>query len=70
MTKNGSFAAALRLMYSTVFGMMYFSSTIGRTCRSSGIIGLDGWPLTPSQILGIGTPVSLSPCARDPRISL
>jgi hypothetical protein len=27
--------------------MIYFSSTIGRTVRSSGITGVDGWPFTP-----------------------
>ena len=47
-------------MYSIVFGMMYFSSTIGRTLRSSGITGLDGSPFFRSQIIGTGTPVSLN----------
>jgi hypothetical protein len=47
-------------MYSTVFGMMYFSSTIGRTARSSGITGLDFSPFLPSQIIGVGMPLSLN----------
>jgi hypothetical protein len=59
-SKNGFFAAAFRLMYSTVFGTTYSPSTPRRTLRSRGITGLEGSPLFPSQIVGTGTPLSLN----------
>src|SRR5262252_2263263 len=40
--------------------MMYFSSTIGRRFRSSGITGFADSPFFPSQIMGAGRPLSLN----------